>query len=290
MSRFTWLDSTPHQKRKALICHSGKPWQMERVKTTPLFLALFLWALMDGHAHAQTCAKATSLPDLLACTHEAMAALPADKQDAVKPEFLETAGLVGDEAFVAAWAVRLDVPPRETAVVGEAYPDYGWQSARPLLVEGGAAHLIAVARSKTAPLRFGRAEALLAAGLRANGEKLGADEVARALASQDGLAAQLNDELLTLARSAREFEQGDLAYAAALLATHRCDLSRFEAAMSSVMAPEAIRYRFWRARLTGERNGLGSAIAEQGSNEDTRHVRQALEGIALLADLGPCEG
>lgn len=201
--------------------------------------------------------------------------LPADKQ----------ARLEGPFETVAA---KVEGRPAGLVRASDAdYQDYGWQAARPHIEQGGVDRLIQTARAKSDTLRYGRAEALFAAGIRAAGFKQ-TDAAARSLSTDPAAARTLNTELLSLARTAGEFEQGDLAHAAASLAAHRCDLTSFDAAMGMVMARDAIRYKFWRARITRDRSGLPQAIMLGANSDDTSHARQTLEGLTLLAELGDC--
>lgn len=231
-----------------------------------LLLILALIIAVSGAARAQdlACWTETGLAALLRCTEEAMLALPQDKRAQLEDEVARTAG-----------KIRSDAPMAQS----NDYPDYGLEAAKALMADGGADNLIRAAREKSGALRYGRAEALLAMGTEA--AKLGPG-------NDSGLARRLSGELLSLARSAGDFERGDLAHAAAQLAAYRCDKAAFDQAMTMVMAPDAIRYEFWRARIMGDRARLPAAIISGASADDTRHARQALEGIGMLADLGEC--
>lgn len=235
------------------------------------------------------CGQDTTLPGLVRCAAEAAAVLPENKRMRLRADMLATAQRVGGDSLEAEIAGRL--PPdsdRQQATTGP-YPDYGWRVAKGLIETGGIEALMEAARTKSGPLRYGRAEALLAAGERAAGFELG-DETARQLAAQVGLAGRLNQTLLEMARAAEAFEAGDLAHAAARLAALRCDLKVFDIARTMTLAPDAIRYAFWRARITGEHDGLPAAIITGASSEDTGPVRQALDGIDFLSEFGPCAG
>ena len=224
---------------------------------------------------AAPCGPDDTLPALVRCAAEAAAMLPGDKRDRLRTDIDRTAELAAGTGDAAA--------RRDTA-----YPDYGWQAAKSVLETGGPEALLKAARDKAGPLRFGRAEALLAAGIRAAG--FSQDEAAaRALAEEDGLAERINETLMTLARGAGDFEKGDLAHSAARLAALRCDAARFEAARSMTLAPDAVRYAFWEARVKADRSALPGVIMSGASAEETGPVRQALDGIEFLAEYGLCQ-
>jgi hypothetical protein len=231
-----------------------------------LILALIIAASGAARAQGLACGTETGLAALLRCTEEAMLALSQDKRAQLEDEVARTAEKIRGDAS-------------RSAAPSQDYPDYGLEAAKALMADGGADSLIRAAREKSGALRYGRAEALLAMGTEAAEAGPG---------NASGLARRLNAELLSLARSAGDFERGDLAHAAAQLAAHRCDKAAFDQAMTMVMAPDAVRYEFWRARITGDRSGLPVAIIGGASADDTRHARQALEGIGMLADLGEC--
>ncbi|MEQ9317218.1 MAG: hypothetical protein RLN72_15300, partial [Henriciella sp.] len=174
------------------------------MKTTICSIAACLALGVPAAAQSAAC-SGTSLDELLACTRSAIMVLPPEKQARL------------DDPFEIAAAKVEGRPADPTRTAKTQYQDYGWQAARPLIEQGGADQLIQTARAKSDPLRYGRAEALFAAGIRAAGFKQ-TDPAARSLAADPATARQINTELLTLARTAGEFEQGDLAHAAASLA------------------------------------------------------------------------
>ncbi|WP_143435389.1 hypothetical protein [Henriciella aquimarina] len=241
----------------------------------------------DGAAQGVSCGPETDLVSLMRCSSEAVSLQPEAKRAGLCQPLMDAASAVGGEPLARETAAQ----HRECSLAPEAgepaYPDYGWQAAQALIREGGPARLIEAARARQGALRYGRAEALLAAGIRAAGYHQDSEE-ARRLAAAPGLAARLNGELLSLAQAASDFERGDLAHAAAKLATYRCDQAAFDRATRLVMAPEAVRYTFWRARVTGERSRLPEAIMTGAASTDTRPLRQGLEGLALLGELGDC--
>ncbi|HRK69101.1 MAG TPA: hypothetical protein PKY73_16215, partial [Hyphomonas sp.] len=67
-----------------------------------------------------------------------------------------------------------------------------------------------------------------------------------------------------------------------------CDLAAFDRAAGLTTAPDALRYRLWRARITGGAGSLADTIRSGDGSNDTRHVRQALEGYGAILSLGYC--
>ncbi|NQY96384.1 MAG: hypothetical protein HRT82_04425 [Henriciella sp.] len=197
--------------------------------------------------------------------------LPEEKLSRLGPAFLETAYVSGEPGLIARWETRLG----ETASPPETYDDFGWQRAEPLLRAGGVERLIEVARSRTEPLNYGRADALLSAGKRLHEDD---DEAARTL----------NDALLELTRTASNFEKPNLAHAAAELAMVRCDRERFERALLYTDAPGNLRYAIWRVRIAGRITSLLSRIRAIDSDQDTREVRRVLEGYRAIQTFGYC--
>lgn len=153
--------------------------------------------------------------------------------------------------------------------------DFGWEKARPILMSGGVDELIAQASNPNGPLRYAKADALLSAGARLRET------------DQDG-AQRLNQALLDMADRADDFERPIYAHAAAELAMLRCDSDLFERAIGRVSAPESLRYGFWRGRLEGGVDDLIPLIEEQASDEDTRHIRQVIDGYGPIALYGYC--
>ncbi len=198
--------------------------------------------------------------------------LPEEKQSRLAPAFLEIASGAGDPEVLTYWETRLG----QSASVQPSYPDYGWQKAEPILRDGGVDMLIRVAKDRSEPLNFGRADALLSAGTR-----LRVDDPAGSRA--------VNDALLELTRAASAFEKPNLAHAAVELAMARCDRDRFEKALLYTDAPGNLRYAIWRARLQGNVLGLLPRIRAIDTDQDTREVRRVLEGYRAIQTFGYCD-
>lgn len=197
--------------------------------------------------------------------------LPQDKQARLAPAFLEIAALSGEPRLIQFWESRLG----QSYVPQQAYPDYGWQIAEPILQQGGVRALIETANRRAEPLSFGRADALLAAGKHLTKER--PDE-----------ARQINQALLDLTRSASKFERVILAHAAAELAMTRCDPDLFDQAERATTAPGNLRYAFWRARMSGSVSHLLTRVRAIDNDDDTREVRRVLEGYRAIQELGYC--
>jgi len=231
---------------------------------------------LTGFSAAQTeavCTK-TEAACVLDAVWSAALVLPEDKQARVKPMIVEAAVRSDDNAIVSQWAVRFGIAAQPLEAMDEN-DDYGWRNARDLIAAGGVNTLIETARAKRAPLSYGRSDALLAAGK----HYLGKDAV---------VAKRLNDELISLARGASDFEKSALAHAAAELAMQRCDAATLNTATAMTDAPTNLRYDFWRARVGGGADSLVSRITDEADDEDTRHVRQVLDGYRAIQELGYC--
>jgi len=164
----------------------------------------------------------------------------------------------------------------QSATERPSYPDYGWEKAEPILRDGGVEALIRIASNREEPLSFGRTDALLSAGKRL------------ATTNTDD-ALRLNQTLLSLSRTASDFEKPNLAHAAAELAMARCDANLFAQALTRTDAPNNMRYRFWQARISGNSLALLDDIRAIDNDEDTRDVRRVLDGYRAIQELGYCD-
>lgn len=153
---------------------------------------------------------------------------------------------------------------------------YGWDRADPILKQGGIDALIREAQMPRGALRYAKTDALLAAGVM--------------LGSEDAQGAErLNATLLDMARRADEFEKAVYAHSAAELAAIRCDRQAFESALTLLPYPESLRYRFWGARINGETGRVLADRSITAESDDTRYIRQAIDGYRLIQDFGYCE-
>ena len=240
------------------------------MKSCLFALSMLAFGALPSAAGPAGCDK-TEVACLLDAAWTGALVLPEEKRARLAPAFLEIASGAQDADLVVYWEDRLD----ESAPPPEDYPDYGWQKAEPILRDGGTDRLISIAKERSEPLNFGRADALLSAGKRLH------------VADPNGAAA-LNDALLDLSRAASAFEKPNLAHAAAELAMARCDRERFEKALLYTDAPGNLRYAIWRARIEGNVLSLLGRIRSIDTDEDTREVRRVLEGYRAIQEFGYC--
>ena len=236
-----------------------------------LFAVFALFAGQAAQAQADACNQSEPACVLQAAWGAALI-LPEDKQRRLAPAFLEIADLSGDPELLAFWQTRLG----DARLPTNDYADYGWQKAAPILESGGVDRLIEVAIQRADPLSFGRADALLSAGR-------------HLFATDPDGARRLNEALLDLSASASSFEKPSLAHAATELAMVRCDSDLFSRAVARTDAPGNLRYRLWRARMSGSVRPLLSEIRAIDNDQDTRDVRRVLEGYRATLELGYCD-
>ena len=225
---------------------------------------------VPGQAQQPGCA-APEAGCILDAAWSASLILPDEKRQRLAPAFLEIALNSGDPDLVSSWEARFD----QKAQIAAPYPDYGWQKADPIIRARGVDGLIETAVQRRAPLNFGRADALLSAGIRYHVDDRDA-------------AKRLNTALLSMAQSASAFEKPNLAHAAAELAMVRCDLDLFSQAVSLTDAPQNLRYAFWRARVSGGSTELLGRVREIDDDQDTREVRRVLDGYRAIQEFGYC--
>lgn len=233
-------------------------------------LLLFLSVCLSKATVAQACDKSEAACVLDAAWTAALV-LPEDKRDQLAAPFLEIAALTDDAELVSIWEARFG----KSVDIVQAYPDYGWQTAEPLLASGDVDDLITRAEQRLPPLSFGRSDVLLSAGKHFR-------------LSDPAIALRLNEALLSLLGSASAFERPSLAHAAAELAMARCDADLLAEATVKTDAPNSIRYAFWRARITGDGMSLLSRVRAIDLDEDTREVRRVLDGYRAILEMGYC--
>lgn len=213
---------------------------------------------------------------VLRAIHDAMSALPADKQERLKPVFMDTVALSGDAALLAEWQERLG----GVAAPRPDYPDYARGQAEAVLQEAGWDGFLQRARAGLPPFNIGRPELMAAAA------RLAPDP-----ATRDKVVAVMFDLAGPPDRSARpmeNFERGDFGHLLTELAMEDCSLSAFDRALPLTLDPDGLRYAFWRARITGGAGGLAARVRSESTGSDTRHVREALEGYGAILELGYC--
>ena len=229
-----------------------------------------VFVFAPAQAQASDCESSESACVLDAAWSAALI-LPDEKRQRLAPAFLEIALNSGDADLVAHWEKRFE----QRAQIAVPYPDYGWQKADPIIRAQGVDGLIEIANQRQTPLNFGRADALLSAGIQLRNE-------------DPGGALRLNQALLSLARSASDFEKPNLAHAAAELAMARCDMDLLTRAVTLTDAPDNLRYAFWRARISGGSTALLTRVRNIDNDRDTRDVRRVLDGFRATQEFGYC--
>lgn len=222
------------------------------------------------------CQQQSELTCVLEASWQAALVLPDEKKARMAQLIYDTAQDLGDTETAEAMATRLNVAaPKRQAGPKPAYPDYGLQIAKPILSARGVSGLISDARNSQSSGLFAPADALLSAAK-------------HLLPDAPDDAAKINAALLELIPTASNFEKPAFAHAAAELAMVRCDLPLFDRAARLTDAPKSLRYSMWRARMTGDALSLLDRIRSDADEEDTRHVRQVLDGYREIATRGYC--
>jgi hypothetical protein len=244
-----------------------------------LFLSLFLALLMSGPAAVADPGCAAGKDEkscMLQAIWEVAAGFPADKRNRLTPIFLNTVALSGDTALLADWEGRLGgeaAPPPE-------YPDYVRERAEAELREADWNRFLQRAQAGLPPFNIGRPE-LMAAGARLAPDVPTRQRVVEAMFALAGPPRPG-------ARPLENFERGDFGHVLSELAMENCDLTAFDRAVRLTVEPEGLRYAFWRARITGGAGALVSRVRAAGGREDTRHVREAMEGYGAILQRGYC--
>ena len=240
-----------------------------------ILLTAWFVAAAPLSARAEPACSQSELACILEAAWSAALVLPDEKQARIKPLIVAMAAHADDPELMQIWAEKLSEPPVSKTEGEDEYPDFGWNNAQKVLGSYGVDGLIKFAKEKREPLHYGRGDILLAAGK-------------RLLEDEPEQAKRLNTALFELAGTASDFEKPELANAAAELAMYRCDVEGFDRATALTLAPNNLRYAFWRARMTGNIGALAGRIAAEADEEDTRHVRQVLDGYRAIIELGYC--
>ena len=247
-----------------------------------ILLIAGLWAAPAQARPAEAAASACPAKDEAACMLDAAwtaaLLLPPEKLDRVKPLFAPLVLQLPGSRLAGRWDERIgdtgvDVPGR----------DYVRQTAETAIREYGWDGFLERARAGAAPLHMGRPEIMGAAVDLAPG------------ASQ---RAQLIELMFSLAGPSKpdriggfsddDFERADFGHVLAERMMRDCKLAGFDRAVALTNAPDALRYRLWRARITGGAGSLAQEIRNGDASGDSRHVRQALEGYGPILTLGYC--
>lgn len=240
------------------------------------FLAGFLAALP---AQAQPCpAGKGEAGCMLEAAWQAAEALPEAKRDKLRAAFVHPVSHLAGGDNRKIWKDRLRNVPVEPAG-----SDYARAQAEAAIAAFGWQGFLQRARDGAAPLHMGRPEIMAAA----------VD-----LAPNAGERKKLIDLMVQLAGASDSrkvsgipldsFERADFGHVLAERAMRDCDLAAFDRAAALTTAPDGLRYRLWRARITGGAGSLADEIRAGDGSKDTRHVRQALEGYGAILALGYC--
>lgn len=221
------------------------------------------------------CAGDPILDCVFAAIWDAARPLPAKKRDRVAPIFMSVVALQSDDALKGAWQRKLGpAPTRDT------YPDYGKTHAQRVVDEDGWGGFLSRARTSAPPFNAGRPE-IMAAGVK--------------LAPDDATAGRVMEAMFDLAKPKTTrgglgdtYEMSDFGHVLAELSVQQCDLTQFDRAVALTNAPESLRYALWRTRIAGDAEALVSRIRDEAIEDDTRHVRSALEGVTPLVRDGYC--
>ena len=215
---------------------------------------------------------------MLEAAWTATGALPEKKQARLKPLFAPLALALKDEASKKVWDARLG----ETELDVEG-PDYVRRTAETAIREYGWEGFLQRARDGLAPLHMGRPEIMGAAIDLAPDTKQRA-QIIEMMFSLAGTA----DRRMISGISVNAFERADFGHVLADRMMRDCRLAEFDRAAALTTAPDALRYRLWRARITGGAGSLADDIRAADTDGDTSHVRQALEGYGAILTLGYC--
>lgn len=204
--------------------------------------------------------------------------LPPEKLERVKPLFVVPALKLSGAEAKARWDARLG----ETEVE-MPYEDYVRRTAETVVRETGWEGFVRLARDGAAPLHMGRPEIMAAA------IEFAPDSQQRArLIEMMFFLAGAPDTAARGSINADDFERADFGHVLAERMMRDCRLAEFDRAVALTAAPDALRYRLWRARITGGAGQLAGDIRAGGGTEDSSHVRQALEGYGAVLSLGYC--
>lgn len=228
---------------------------------------------------AAACAAAGEPACVLQAIWDAAAVLPAEKQERLKPVFLDTVALSGDDALLSEWQHRLGgapAPPPD-------YPDYAGEQAKAVLAEAGWDGFLQRARAGAPPFNTGRPE-IMAAGARLAPDAATRNRIVSAMFELAGPASGPAPGGLLQ----QDFERGDFGHALAELSMEACDLASFDRAAALTAEPDGLRYAFWRARITGGASSLTGRVRHEGAGDDTRFVRAAIEGYGAILQRGYC--
>ena len=217
---------------------------------------------------------------MLDAAWQAAGLLPADKQTRLKPAFAEATRGLKDTALASRWQMRLGQVP-----VRPAAPDYAREQAQAAIDAYGWEGFFQRATLGQAPLNMGRPEIMAAA------IHLAPNEMERqrlidmmfsfAGAPKPGTSGQISPD---------DFERASFGHVLAEQMMRDCQLTAYDRARGLTAAPGSIRYKLWRARITGGAGKLAPEIRQGDGSDDTTFVRHVLEGYGPVLKQGYCPG
>ncbi len=215
---------------------------------------------------------------MLEAAWEAAVRLGPDKLARLRPAFAETVAISGNPGLAASWQVRLaGVRPPSPPV------NFARQTAEAAIAAHGWEGFFQRARQGHAPLNIGRPEIMAAAiDLAPNAierQRLIDMMFSFAGAPKPGTAGRISPD---------DFERATFAHLLAEQMMRDCKLTGFRRARGLTSAPDSVRYALWDARITGGAGRLAGAVRRGDGTDDTRHVRQALEGYGAILAHGYC--
>lgn len=247
------------------------------MRAAALFLLSFLAAAMPALAGPCPAGRGEAAC-MLDAAWSAASALPADKRDRLRPAFIQPVSYLSGSEVRTPWKERL-----RNVRIDPAYDDYARGQAEAAIAEFGWQGFLQRARDGAAPLHIGRPEIMAAA------VGLAPDAAARRkLVDLMYSLAGASDSRTVSGIPLDAFERADFGHVLAERAMRDCDLAGFDRAAALTTAPDALRYRLWRARITGGAGSLADTIRAGDGSDDTRQVRQALEGYTAGRTLGYC--
>lgn len=248
-----------------------------------LIFAAGLWAASPALAESAAlsgaaCPAASEAECMLEAAWIAAQDLPQEKRARVRPLFVPLALKLTGATAKARWDARLG-----DTEVEMPYEDYVRRTAESVVRESGWEGFVRLARDGAAPLHMGRPEIMAAA------IEFAPDRQQRArLIEMMFFLAGTPDTAARGTITADDFERADFGHVLAERMMRDCNLAEFNRAVALTSAPDALRYRLWRAQITGGAGKLAGDIRAGDGTDDTSHVRQALEGYGAILSLGYC--
>ncbi|MFN7056665.1 hypothetical protein [Hyphomonas sp.] len=244
----------------------------------PVAPSHFRAAPMNAPA-GETCPAGPQEADcLLEAAWAAAETLGSAKLQRLRPAFAEAVAQSPDPALKARWRTRLGraVPPAPPV-------NYARETAEAAIAAHGWVGFLQRVRDGQPPVNIGRPDIMAAAlDLAPN-----PDQRLLVIDMMTGFAGAPKPGT-TDRISPDHFERSTFAHVLAERMMMDCRINDFERARGLTSAPESVRYALWQARIEGGAGQLAGVVRRGDGTDDTRHVRQALEGIGAILALGYC--